>query len=305
MITDTRFDWRRAHQPLVRELGWSLFGAPVVDTLPEIAASWPIVEDRGAAAILAVLDRDPRPLQHHLAALGDRRLGARFEAAWSYFLGNHPRYELLAQNWPVQRRGRTLGALDFLFRDNHLGTVIHAEMAVKFYLYKADRPGPELARWIGPNPDDSLHLKLRHLASHQLALTDLDETRQQLARAALPLPDRKAVLVKGYLFHPLGQRIATPAPVNPGHPGGEWLTQRDLPALLASHSHRQSRDRWSLVPHHQWLMPVPANSDHTTLRRQVSAHLTETGQPAMICRFDDRGDALAARRYFVVPNGWP
>ena len=300
MTNDTPFDWRRTHHPLVREMGWCLFSEPMVDALPGIAAPWPAMEDRGAGEILAALEQDPRPLQQHLAALGDKRLGARFEAAWAYLLANHPRYRLLAQNWPVQHRGRTVGALDFLFRDNHLDAVIHAEMAVKFYLYKADRPEPELARWIGPNPDDSLHLKLSHLANHQLALTDRDETRQQLRQAALPLPDLKAVLVKGYLFHPLGQRIATPAPLNPRHPRGEWLYQRDLPALLSDQSH----SRWTIAPRQQWLMPTSGGSDLATLRQRVAALLAETGQPVMICRSGEGEDPAEARRYFVVPEGW-
>jgi len=305
MTTDSPFNWRQAQDPLVRELGWNLFSTPVVEALPGIAPPWPVQEDRGAVEILAALDRDPDTLQQHLAALGDKRLGARFEAAWSYFFTHHPRYELLAQNWPVHQRGRTLGALDFLFRDTHLGTVIHAEMAIKFYLYKAGHTGPELARWIGPNPDDSLHLKLQHLASHQLALSDRSETRQQLTQAALPVPDRKAVLVKGWLFHPLGQLIDTPAPVNADHPRGEWLTQCELPALLADQSHHPFRTQWSFVSRHQWLMPVRNNRDHATLRRQVSAHLTATGQPAMICRFVEGGEPMAAQRYFVVPDHWP
>lgn len=300
MTADAQFDWRQARHPLVRELGWCLFSEAVVDTLPGIADKpWSGTEDRGAREILAALDRDPRPLQQHMAALGDKRLGARFEAAWSYYLANHPRYELLAHNWPVNHEGRTLGALDFLFRDHHLATVVHAEVAVKFYLYKEDRPGPALARWIGPNPDDNLQLKLQHLADHQLPLSRRDETRERLQRAGLPMPETRVVVVKGYLFHPLDQLIATVPPLNPHHLRGEWLCQRDLPGLLAS----QINSRWAIAPRQQWLMPERGNSDKVTLQRRVTAQLADTLQPLMLCRFG--ADNTEARRYFIVPDGWP
>lgn len=305
MTEQLHFDWRQARQQVVRELGWCLFSPPIVSAMPDIASSWPIEEDRGAQEILAVLDRSPEPLQQHFAALIDKRLGARFEAAWSFFFTHHPRYELLAQNWPVHHRGRTLGALDFLFVDHHTGTVIHAEMAVKFYLYTSAPPGAELSRWIGPNPDDTLHAKLHHLANHQLALSRHDETRLQLTRASLPVPDRTAVLVKGYLFHPVGEDIPVPPPVNPGHLRGEWLHQRDLPALLNRQAHAHKNSKWRLMPHHEWLMPKPGNDDTASLRHQASARLAETGQPAMICRFADEEPRVAAERFFVVPDQWP
>jgi len=80
----TDFDWRTARNPLVQELGWCLFSEPIVDQLPPATSlPWPCTEDRGAREILATLDRNSAQLEQHLAALTDKRLGARFEAMWT------------------------------------------------------------------------------------------------------------------------------------------------------------------------------------------------------------------------------
>ncbi len=299
VTTDATFDWRQARHPLVRELGWSLFSEPIVDHLPGITdGRWLCDEDRGAREILATLEKNPRPLVKHLEASRDQRLGARFEAHWAYFLANHPRYELLARNWPVRHGKRTLGALDFLFRDLHSGAIVHGEVAVKFYLAVVNPPSLPLVQWLGPNPDDSLQLKLEHLSRHQLPLSNNEEARRQLREAGLPVADVRAVMVKGYLFHPLGSLIETASPINPRHLRGEWLWHAQLPALLGHHP----GSCWVLAPRQQWLMPIPRHHDRAMLRDRVSQLLATTGQPLMLCQFDEGSEP---RRYFVVPEGWP
>lgn len=298
------FDWRAANSPLVRELGWCLFSAPIIDTLPPATTiSWPCNEDRGGLEILAALDKDPRPLHHHLLSFTDKRLGARFEAMWIFYLSNHPQFELLAHHCPVLSNGQTLGALDLLFRDHQLGAVVHGEIAVKFYLYQHDRAGPPLARWIGPNPDDSLHLKLSRLASHQLPLSGREEARRALRQGNLPVPDFTAATIKGYLFHPLGERILPPAPVSAAHQRGEWLYQHDLPRLFSLFPDFH----WAIAERHQWLLPESI----ATAPRQIASHIAErlaqSGRPIMLCaqNTDSGRESRRSRRFFVVPDKWP
>ena len=301
MATD--FDWRQARSPRVRELGWCLFSPAIVDQLPPATTlPWPVDEDRGAREILAALDRDPSPLERHLAGLADRRLGARFEAMWTFYLSQHPRFELLAHNLPVTRNGKTLGALDLLFRDRESDAVIHGEVAVKFYLYQPDRTEAPLARWIGPNPDDNLALKLERLASHQLALCRGEQARTALGRAGLPVPDHTAALMKGYLFHPLGRECDPPPPINPRHPRGAWLRQRELPALLARHP----ACHWAIVERGEWLQPLNPGGAADALRRRVAEHMAGSGQPLMLAMAGgDNTPGPLSRRYFVVPGKWP
>lgn len=301
----TDFDWRNARNPLVQELGWCLFSEPIVDQLPPATSiPWPCSEDRGAREILATLDKNPAPLQQHLAALTDKRLGARFEAMWTFYLSHHPQFELLAHNWPVQQDGKTLGALDLLFRDNHLSKVIHGEIAVKFYLYYPNHPGTSLQKWIGPNPDDSLADKIAHLTTHQLPLSTREATLRSLQNSALPPAQLRASVIKGFLFHPWRQSIPLPAPFNPHHLRGEWLYLNDLPALFDTKPHC----RWNLLHKQQWLVPKSQTFiSRKNMLAKVTGLLKETGQPLMLCSSDGDGEygQPVSTRYFVLPPGWP
>ena len=314
----TDFDWRTARNPLVQELGWCLFSEPIVDQLPPATSlPWPCTEDRGAREILATLDRNSAQLEQHLAALTDKRLGARFEAMWTFYLANHPQFELLAHNWPVQKDGRTLGALDLLFRDRHLDAVIHGEIAVKFYLYypanqtailerdTAERDTAEshsLERWIGPNPDDSLTDKISHLAHHQLPLSAREETLRALKIAGLPAAQLRATTIKGYLFHPWRQSIPLPAPYNPDHLRGEWLYLADLPALVEANS----QCRWSLLPKQQWLVPnADTHSGAADITEKITRLLTEKRQPLMLSSTNPKSGGSVFNRYFILPPDWP
>lgn len=298
------FCWQQAQNGLVRELGWCLFSSPVVVALPlATSVPWPCREDRGAREILATLDQDPRPLKAHLARLGDKRLGARFEAMWTFFLESHPNYELLAHNWPVKEdgNGRTLGALDLLFRDNSRDIVIHGEVAVKFYLYYPEKAGTVGEQWIGPNPDDNLGLKINHLIDHQLALSARPETRRQLQRAGLPAPDSTAATIKGCLFHPLGSDAPLPPGVDPGHIRGQWLRLGDLPALVA-----ETPGHWFSADKAYWLLPGMGNRIETAdIGDKTADLLARAGQPVMLYHQDPSAPATTWRRYLVLPDQWP
>lgn len=294
------FTWQRAASAVVNELGWCLFSAPIVDQLPPATSmAWPCPEDRGGRELLAMLDEDPRPLENHLANRSDHRLGARFEAMWTFYLDAHPRYDLLASNWPVQGGGRTLGALDLLFRDRELDAVIHGEIAVKFYLYHPETRGDVEQRWIGPYPDDTLHLKLTHLADHQLPLSTREETRQQLREAGLPLPDQRVATVKGYLFQPWAQSALVSDRINPEHLGGFWLYRHQLSSMLARSNHRQ----WAILDRQFWLRPRPGQF-HGALSERIDERLAARPFPVMACAKPPNGDTMPIR-YFVVPDEWP
>jgi hypothetical protein len=297
------FDWRNARKSSVREMGWCLFSPPILDRLPpEATTPWPVACDRGAIEILEALDKDTAALETHLANGDDRRLGARFEAFWTFFLRNHPRYRLLAYNLPVYRNGNTLGALDFLFEDTHRERVVHGEVAVKFYIYQADRPGVELAKWIGPNPDDNLQLKIERLQRHQLPLSSGPEGMAALRAHGLPAPDCKAVLLKGYLFHPAGRTIDLPDGFNRDHLHGEWLTIDNLAELVATTNQEQAGTRWLILEKPGWLLPaLPESQGVANFVQRVGKRLEREKRPIMIARTTDGEES---RRYFVIPEGW-
>ncbi len=297
------FSWQKASHPLVRELGWSLFSPPIAHfggTAKD--ARWQPVLDEEARHLLATLEANPAPMVKALAALPDRRLGARFEAMWRFFLEHHSFYQVLAANLQIIEAGRTLGAIDFLIRDLYSGQVIHLELAVKFYLYSpggASRGG--LADWIGPNPDDDLAKKITHLKARQLPLTTDATTMAVLKEKGLPLPDVRVGLIRGYLFSPLTTKIIPGPMVEPDHLQGRWLRAWQLARLNAV----RTKTTFEVMAKDSWLDPNPSvGQSFARARQQVLDLLAHTGEPVLVAA-RKRNQEGAASRYFIVPDGWP
>ncbi|MFK7731195.1 MAG: DUF1853 family protein, partial [Pseudomonadales bacterium] len=152
--------------PMVRDLGWACFSQAVLVHTESIdsvqiesthESMFPLTPGRLQA--LQNLDASPKPLQDFLnSKTGRRRLGIYFEHLVEYFLLNDPDMELLVRNLAVRDETRTLGEFDFVYVDHSLGgTVIHLEIALKFYMALAEsmRPKPK-RRWLGPGSQDAL-----------------------------------------------------------------------------------------------------------------------------------------------------
>ena len=105
------------------------------------------------------------------------RLGKLTEQFVLFELGKDRSVQILKSNFQVFRKQRTIGELDCLL--NRSGGNIHLEIIYKYYLYDPAIP-TELKRWIGPNRNDSLVLKLNKLKEKQLPLLYHPETAQLL-----------------------------------------------------------------------------------------------------------------------------
>lgn len=297
------FSWQKASHALVRELGWSLFSPPIAHFGATASDPlWQPALDEEARHLLAVAEADSTPLAKHLDALNDRRLGARFEAFWQFFLSHHSFYQVLAANLQIVDNGQTLGAIDFLIHDHYLDKVVHLELAVKFYLYSpggVSRGG--LADWIGPNPDDDLAKKITHLKARQLPLTTSTITGAVLKQKGLPPPDIRVALIRGYLFSPLTTRIIPGPMVDPDHLQGRWLHAWQLTRLDSV----RTRTTFDVLTKDSWLDPNPGvGQSFAMARRQVLDLLAHTGEPVLVAA-RKRNQEGAASRYFVVPDGWP
>lgn len=297
------FDWRNAHHQLVRELGWSLFSPAI--TLPLGDREHPLVEeDQTMDALFREYDQRPAPLHRFVAGRRDQRLGHRFEALWEFYLRHHSFYEVMATNLQVERDGRTLGAMDMLLRDHRLDSVVHLELAVKFYLYIGGVRGPGGARWVGTNPDDDLDQKVEHLLRHQLPLSDDPATRHLLRGRGLPAPDQHCALIKGYLFHPLQDQVRPDHPISPNHLQGLWVYVRDSPALGS----RFPDSRWQILPKDHWLDPSPPEGERwARISPQLTRLCEERRQPLMLHRTPPPGETTSAgpHRCLVMPPEWP
>lgn len=85
--------------------------------------------------------------------------------------------QLLASNIQIQNKERTLGELDFIFKDLVENKILHVELMYKFYVYNPEISG-EMQRWIGPNKKDSLLQKIKKVTENQFPLLALPETKE-------------------------------------------------------------------------------------------------------------------------------
>ena len=300
-----RFERRWGHltRPHVRALAW-LLDAP--DLLDPASALWggqiASLEAPGADSIawLAALERDSAALD---AALGAPqfgapryfRLGLYAEKLLAFFFQHQG--VLAAHGLQVRAsRNHTVGEFDFLLRRG--GTLLHWELATKFYLLAGPSAAGRLDCLVGPNLADTLELKIRKILDRQLALGHNPAAQILLPQAV----DRAQALVKGWLFYP-GGVVRPMAGIAPSHNHGFWSTHEQLAGLACG--------RWMIVPRLQWLAPLKARAGAPAFSRaglegQLAALFANSPAPLLVAAVrEENGWLLETERGFIVPDDWP
>jgi hypothetical protein len=295
--------WTHGHQA-VRDLAESCFGPVLlrVAALPgalEVTDCEPALTP-GRRRWLEGLDRAPEPLFGRLAGRSSGRLGMYYEQLWHFFLAADPDASLLAHNLPAADAGRTVGEFDCLYLCRERQRPVHLELAVKFYLGDASDGRP---RWYGPNARDRLDLKLDHMLSRQVRLSEHPAGRAALAALDLGDPLREVAL-HGCLFQPWGAELSLPQGYNPACPTGTWLRLRMLDDFAAE----RSLNDHLVLPRLRWLSPAcrqatdrPAST--VALRERLSHDFRAGSGPALVAALDRAG--RQRERFFVVPDDWP
>lgn len=238
------------------------------------------------------------------------RVGLYFEELVHFYLQEHMHHDMLLRHHQVFDGKRTLGEIDFVYRDQD-GVVTHLETTVKFFLYHPTANGFE-SHYIGPNSADNLHLKTSRLLNHQLPLSEKLSVSVQ----------RRAVWCKGRVFYnPLltpeagaGERVVEPL-LNPSVGKGIWAYYKQIPTILErypQHSFAHLRK-----PH--WL----ALESRETIRELWDAGKTKEklvghfenqqsiggehgfGRPVLLAIIDELHADFEIERLFVVPDAWP
>lgn len=294
----------------VRDLAWCCFSAPMMQDLPgSNAAILPFNNDQ-LWPWLTALDQQPDALIAQIENVKSTRLGIYYETLWRFYFAQHPEWELLHHNLQVERKGKTLGAFDFLCRRGR--EYWHIETAVKFYLCHATNPDDarDWHHWIGPASHDRLDLKLAHLRQHQLPLHQTTEAITQL-RALYPEATewKTGLCLQGYLFSP----ASTPySPVFSGenHGNGYWWHLQDFLQYLNEHMDTQ----WIILERKHWLSPAHVNTNHAVtqsgdLAQQLHQQVAEMKRPLLLAaleKMDSKENYWQENwRGFVVPNNWP
>lgn len=277
-------DGRRADQA-VQDLLWTV-------NSPSLVAGSNVASKRP----LSSADVDADALTAFLADRDEHRVGRYFEHLVHFWLAQSRRVEVEGVGVQLRDGKRTIGELDFVFRDEH-GARVHCEAAVKFFLH---HPRPDGGDFPGPNASDSFERKTTKLFDRQLPAS----------RGLVPAIDRREALVDGMIFyHPgVDAPAEPPARLAPDHLRGRWLRASELDRLDEVDGIGEVGEVVGAPmakPH--WLAPeVDAPLEEAgVLCDRLRTHFTDgPGHPVMVS-LRDRDTAAEIRRLFVVADTWP
>ncbi len=202
-------------------------------------------------------------------------------------LETSPAHNLVSRGVQIRKEaGHTLGELDFLVRDLASDSLIHLELAVKFYL--AVETGGEFLL-PGPDARDNYYRKLEKMRSHQLVLVEKH-------RDLLPEKFREETIVVQQLVHGCifdhihaSQSVETEF-LNPEGRRGKWLHVDDCSRYFGKNT------RLEIVPKPLW--PVSLE-----MLKGMGLDKWEVNQAMDRCVMV-RAD-VGETPYFIAPNGYP
>ena len=289
-------------------------------------------------AELQKLDQHPAALQAWMSSLTSTRLGIRFERYLAFWLSwIVPQASDLLPSvtlYQEETSGRTLGQLDFLWRDQERLSR-HWEAAVKFYLYHPQQSGQQrdAAQWLGPNANDSFEAKLTRLLQHQIPIAQSAAAQRVVQARQWDLPLHSSVFLKGYLFYPVttadadtaswrlggDTRVLAPASeevcgqrLSRAHLKGWWqqFPYRALPQV-APDSH------WLVLPKRLWLAPLSLAKvdcaeqelslyNTAQLQQYCESHFSRSQRSLMVAEMRQKhGQIHEIARGMLVHPDWP
>ena len=240
---------------------------------------------------------DADHLSAFLAEIPGYRVGRYFERLILYWLMHIRRVEIVAESLQIHDGKRTIGEIDFLFRDEQQ-RLTHWEIAVKFYLHFPQ--DSELgSHFIGPNAADTFERKMERLFEHQLPRSD----------ALFPDVEIRQAFVKGRIFYHPNQRSAKKLPprLSPDHMHCDWIrsSQLDLLSIGRRVSYRILRKPF-------WLSEDVAHTSGGDLFspqdmiKRLKTRFAADHRPVLISQLEaDGAGLLESNRVFVVPDRWP
>ncbi len=199
--------WKLTH-PDIRALASILTAPPLWHTDAELPVRT-LLGETGFRHLLT-LDRNPVPLETHLAAEAPfgHRLGLYAESLLAFWFAHAPHSRLHARNLAVyDAQHQTLGAADFIVSLNNIP--YHIELTCKYY--GSTTGTPDTLR--GSNPADTLAAKAAKL-QNQIALLNTSDGLRALQPLNLPRPPQPATIVRGTAFFSDGHPLPA-APLNP------------------------------------------------------------------------------------------
>lgn len=322
------YGWRLPDHPsrFLRDLVWVLLSPPLIDETYGVFQGLGVTEEWSASLYRDLLPhlhdlfKDPSPLDHWILSRSHQRLGRYVESLMAYALQHCPRFADIHQGIVIKDKQRSLGELDFVYRDLLTGQQCHLEIAVKFYLRLEG--GRTLDSFLGHQGGDRLSHKIDLMVKKQIPLSDryfqetLGDGVSNLQGAV-----KKMMLVKGYLFGPRSfQRhqegtnrhnadfdFDPVAGINPQALYGKWVRWSQWDDYLSA----EDPCLWMILAKKNWLSPVHKNdaaffysgSEITSLLSQQMASVSAA--PIQLSQIrQSMGQFKETDRVFVVPDQW-
>ena len=166
-----------------RELRWLLEARPI----------WSSGMDSDCVPLIKICNGSVTEIAENLANEwawhgAPRRLGRRFESLLTALLEQTERVKLLGHGIIIKNQKQTIGELDYLIELP--GRVLHLEVAVKFYAgIGTPIERTKKSAWVGPSCQDRLDLKINHLKTRQLTMSQTPLGLQSIADEGLAKPD--------------------------------------------------------------------------------------------------------------------
>ena len=194
------------HQPLVKycdisttqlifDLKWVIESPGLlIEVPPQI--NWELLRPdyfKTCSVWLADLEQNPKVLIKFFDTDYQFILGKYFELLIQFIFENYDGFKLIIKGLQVIKNNRTIGEIDFIFKNLTDSKTTHLEVAVKYYMgYKSSA---KHTMWIGPNGMDNLAGKIQKFTT-QLSMAAFAEELYDFNPASF----EKKVMLKGYFF---------------------------------------------------------------------------------------------------------
>ena len=295
------------HQPLIKysdiplsqlifDLKWVIESPRLlIETPPPI--KWELLWSdyfKGCNIWVADLELNPKDLVAFFDSDYQFILGKYFEMLIQFIFESYEDFALITKGLQVSKNNRTIGEIDFIFKNLRDNTTTHLEVAVKYYMgYKSSA---KHTMWIGPNGMDNLAGKIQKFTT-QLSMAGFAEELNDLNPASF---DRK-VMLKGYFFkHISSEQI--PHYCNPDALIGEWLYVSELDKIIGSNG------KYVIVPKRLWLgFYFDKNLelfDNSVVYEIVRAEIQRVGKGILLAELNERENQIKSK-FMIVPDRWP
>ncbi len=263
---------------------------------------------------LLKLDKAPLPLINYISQSKTNRLGEKFERFWSFWLNKCQQKKVVAANYPVQIKNRTLGAFDLLVDESQSTDpqphsrfhqtitpryLSHFELSVKFYLNTAH--GSRMSDWYGADQTDRLDKKINRMVEHQLKLSQYPAAEKLLHQKRWKINKIYGVC-KGRLFWNAFQRKTNlPDWINPQVELGFWCPVSQFHAVQ-----KQRLLQWYVLDKNDWFSPLNERDvlDRVNLDEQeLNQHFQQLNTAEQIAGYDPVYNRENVRG-FIVPDEW-